>query len=171
MDEKNSILSPTTKRRLIVQGYNCYSDKELNDYKYGIRFAYYLCDSLMILGLLLTNLWILATIMTIAFFGALLPHHPFDYLYNYGIRHMINKPPIPPRTNQVKFACGIATVWLFGIILLFHFGLNIWGYIAGAIIASVATLVATTDICIPSMIYNALFNRGQKNEQRQPNKK
>ena len=104
MDEKNSIISQTTKRRLIVQGYNCYSDKELNDYKYGIRFAYYLCDSLVILGLLLTNLWILAIAMTIAFFGWLLPKHPFDYLYNYVVRRMINRPEIPPRTNQVRFA-------------------------------------------------------------------
>lgn len=157
MDKINSILSSTTKRRLKVQGYNCYSDKELNDYKYGIRFAYYLCDSLVILGLLLANLWILTTAMTIAFLGWLLPKHPFDYLYNYVIRHMINKPNIPPRTNQVRFACGIAAVWLSGTIFLFHLGLNIWGYLAGVLLASVATLVATTDICIPSMIYNALF--------------
>ena len=159
MDEKNSILSPTTKRRLIVQGYNCYSDKELNDYKYGIRFAYYLCDLLVILGLLLTNLWILAIAMTIAFFGWLLPKHPFDYLYNYVIRRMINKPKIPTRTNQVRFACGIAASWLCGTIFLFHYGLNIWGYLAGGLLVSLATLVATTDICIPSMIYNALFNK------------
>ena len=161
MEDNNSILSPATKKRLVIQGCNCYSEKELNDYKYGISFAYYLCDSLMILGLLLTNLWILAIIMTIAFFGALLPHHPFDYLYNYAIRYIINKTQIPTRTKQVKFACGIATFWLSGTILLFHYGLNTWGYIAGAIIVSVATLVAKTDICIPSMIYNALFEREQ----------
>ena len=159
MNEKNIILSPTTKRRLMVQGYNCYSDKELNDYKYGIRFAYYLCDSLVILGLLLTNLWILAIAMTIAFFGWLLPKHPFDYLYNYVIRRIINKPEIPARTNQVRFACGIAAAWLCGTIFLFYYGLNIWGYLAGGLLVSVATLVATTDICIPSMIYNTLFNK------------
>ena len=111
MDEKKPIISPTTKRRLIVQGYYCYSDKELNDYKYGIRFAYYSCDLLVILGLLLTNSWILAVAMTIAFLGWLLPKHPFDYLYNYAIRYMINKPEIPPRTKQVRFACGIAAAW------------------------------------------------------------
>lgn len=159
MNEKNSILSPTTKRRLIVQGYNCYSDKELNDYKYGIRFAYYLCDSLVILGLLLTNLWILAAAMTIAFLGWLLPKHPFDYVYNYGVRHLLNKPIIPARTSQVRFACGIAAVWLCVTIFLFYSGLYVWGYIVGGILVSVATLVATTDICIPSMIYNALFRK------------
>lgn len=157
MDKKNYVLSQTTKKRFIIQGYNCYSDKELIDYRFGIRFAYYLCDALMIIGLLLTNLWILASIMTIAFLGAVLPFHPFDYLYNYFLRHLINKPPIPPRPNQTRFACGIASVWLGGIIFLFYSGLNLWAYIAGGTIVSIATLVATTDICIPSIIYNFLF--------------
>jgi hypothetical protein len=157
MDEINSIISPITIKRFGVQGYSCYSDQELDNYGYGIRFAYYLCDSLMILGLLLTNFWILATIMVIAFLGAVLPNHPFDYLYNYLVRYWINKPKIPRRTNQTKFACGIASVWLGGIIVLFYSGFSILAYIAGGLIVSLATLVATTDICIPSMIYNALF--------------
>lgn len=161
--EANSNLPVATKKRLIIQGYNCYTDKEMNNYKYGIRFAYYLCDSMMILGLLLTNMKILAAIMIIAFFGALLPNHPFDYLYNYVIRFAINKPKIPQRTNQVRFACGLATVWLGGTIFLFYFGLTGWGFIAGAIIVSIATLVATTDICIPSMIYNFLFKKNWQN--------
>lgn len=159
MDEKNSTLSPITKRRLIIQGYNCYSDKELNDYKYGIRFAYYLCDLLVILGLLMTNLWILTLAMAIAFLGWMLPNHPFDYLYNYVIRHMINKAEIPPRTNQARFACGIAAAWICGTIFLFYYDLNIWGYLTGGLLVAIATLVATTDICIPSMIYNAFFNK------------
>jgi len=101
--------------------------------------------------------------MIIAFFGALLPPHPFDYVYNFVIRHLINKPKIPKRTNQTRFACSIATVWLCGTTLLFNYGLTVWGYIAGAIIASVATLVATTDICIPSIIYNFLFKKEKHN--------
>ncbi len=163
MDETNSILTPVTKKRLIIQGFSCYTDKELNDYKHGIRFSYYLCDLLLILGLLLANFYILATIMIISFFGALLQHHPFDYLYNYVIRHIINKPPIPIRTNQTRFACGIAAVWICLIIFLFYIHLNLWAYIAGGIIVFVATLVATTDICIPSMIYNFLFKKEQQN--------
>jgi Domain of unknown function (DUF4395) len=157
MDEKNSMLSPTTKKRLMVQGYNCYSDAELSQHQFGIRFAYYLCDSLVLIGLLLSNLWILAAAMFIAFLGWLLPRHPFDYLYNSVIRKMLDKPELPPRTKQVRFACGIATVWLAGTILLFHYGLFFLGYLLGGLLVAVATLVATTDICIPSMIYNALF--------------
>ena len=159
MNNQDCVFSPTRRRRLEVQGYNGFTDAELNDYKIGIRLAYYLCDSLVVLGLVLMNIKLLAVAMSIAFFGAILAYHPVDYLYNYLIRHLINKPQLPHRTNQVRFACGIATVWLIGVIYLFYAGLNLWGYITGGILVSVATLVATTDICIPSLIYNFLFKQ------------
>lgn len=47
MNTKTHVISATCKRRLHVQGYQNYSDKELNDYKYGIRFAYALCIALV----------------------------------------------------------------------------------------------------------------------------
>ncbi len=159
MNEQDCIISPTRRKRLEAQGYNGFTDVELNDYKFGIRFAYYSCGSLVVLGLLLTNIKILALAMTIAFFGTLPPYHPFDYLYNYVVRHLINKPKMPPRSNQGRFACGIATAWLSGVIYLFYVGLTLCGYIAGGILVSVATLVSAMDICIPSIIYNFMFKR------------
>lgn len=152
-------IAPARRKRLEVQGYCGFTDVELNDFKYGIRFAYFMCGSLVLLGLLLTNLEILVTAMIIAFLGTLPPYHPFDYFYNYVIRHLIKKPKMPPRSNQGRFACGIAAFWLGGVILLFYIGLNIWGYIAGGILLSIATLVSTMDLCIPSMIYNFLFKK------------
>ena len=159
MKNQDCIITPTRRKRLETQGYNGFTDSELNDFKFGIRFAYYLCGSLVVLGLLLTNSEILAAAMIIAFFGSLPPYHPFDYLYNYVIRHLINKPKMPARPNQGRFACGIATVWLGGVIYLFYVGLNVLGYIAGGILVSIATLVSTMDICIPSIIYNFLFKK------------
>jgi hypothetical protein len=164
MEEQKCILSPARRNRFIRQGYGSYSDKELNDYKYGIRFAYFMCGAIVLTGLLLTNLKFLTAAMIVAFLGTLPPYHPFDYLYNYVIRHLVNKPKMPPRSNQGRFACGIATIWLAGTIYLFHSGLNVFGYISGAILLSLATLVSTTDICIPSIIYNFLFKKGQKKE-------
>ena len=35
------------------------------------------------------------------------------------------------------------------------------GYVLGGALTSTAVLVSTTDICIPSMIYNALFLRAK----------
>ena len=159
MRNQDNIISPVRRRRLETQGYIGFNDSELNDFKFGIRFAYYLCGSLVVIGLLLTNLKILTFTAIIAFFGSLPPYHPFDYFYNYVIRHLVNKPKMPPRSNQGRFACGIATVWVSGIIYLFYVGLNFLGYLAGGILVLIATLVSTMDICIPSMIYNFLFKR------------
>lgn len=157
MKNQNCIISLTRRKRLETQGYLGFTDTELNDFKFGIRFAYYLCGSLVVIGLLTTNLGVLSSAMIVAFFGTLPPYHPFDYLYNYVIRHLIDKPKLPHRTNQGRFACGIASAWLGGVIFLFYNGLYFWGYLAGGILISVATLVSTMDICIPSIIYNFLF--------------
>jgi hypothetical protein len=157
--KSQSCISPVRKKRLETQGYTGFTDAELNDFKFGIRFAYYLCGSLVVLGLVLTNLKILAVAMAVAFVGAFPPYHPFDYLYNFGIRHLVSKPRIPPRSNQGRFACGIATLWLGGIIYLFYAGLDFWAYLAGGILVSVAALVSTMDICIPSIVYNFLFKK------------
>ncbi|MDZ7647810.1 MAG: DUF4395 family protein [Cytophagales bacterium] len=61
---------------------------------------------------------------------------------------------MPPRSNQGRFACGIATVWLGATLYLFYIDLNFWAHFAGWILVSVAAMVSTMDICIPSMIYN-----------------
>jgi len=52
-------------------------------------------------------------------------------------------------------------LWLAATALTFQSGELILGYVLGAVLTSVGMLVGTTDICIPSMIYDALFLRSQ----------
>lgn len=157
MNSKDQPISPTCRRRLMAQGYLNYSDQQLGDFKIGIRFAYALCTVLFATGLFLSSPKVLMVAATIAFLGAFPPYHPFDYLYNYAIRHLIGKPKLPPRSNQGRFACGIASVWLTTIILLIMGGNLMVANILGGVLLVVALLVTTTDICIPSMVYNFLF--------------
>jgi hypothetical protein len=164
MENQDCNFKPQTRKRFEIQGYRGYSDSELDDFKFGIRFAYYLCTSIVIFGLLLANLEILSAAMIIAFFGSFPPYHPLDYLYNYVVRHLIGKPKIPPRANQGRFACRIATVWLGATIYLFYTGNIMWGYIIGIALVIVAALVSVLDICIPSMIYNYLFKQKPNEE-------
>lgn len=159
MRVQNCTLSLKTRKRLETQGYLGFTDTQLNDFKFGIRFAYYLCASIVLTGLLFSQIEVLIAAMVIALFATLPPYHPFDYLYNYGVRQMLHKPKLPPRTNQGRFACGIATLWLGGIVFLLQSGFELWAYIAGTVLLCVASLVSTMDICVPSMIYNALFKR------------
>lgn len=97
--------------------------------------------------------------MVIAGLAAILPNHPFDYFYNTVIRHLIGRPALPPRSAQMKFACGIASIWLLLIILLFMTGFERAGQLLGIVLIMVASLVSTTDICIPSIVYNLIKHR------------
>jgi hypothetical protein len=105
-----------------------------------------------------TVLWIL---MPIAALAALFPVHPFDLIYNHGIRYLRDTGPLPKRRAQSRFACGVGAVWLVATALAFQSGALITGYVLGGALTGVALLVSTTDICIPSMIYNALFLRSR----------
>jgi hypothetical protein len=159
METKASLISPACRKRLHVQGYEHFSDKELNDYKFGIRFAYACCITLVAFGLLFQSVPILTVAAVIAFAGAFPPYHPFDYLYNYGVRHLLGKPKLPPRTKQGRFACGIASVWLAMTIYLLYNNYSVAGNILGITLFSVGALVTTTDICIPSIVYNGIFKK------------
>jgi hypothetical protein len=159
MKNQNCMLSPVTRKRLEQQGYVSFTDAQLNDFKFGIRFAYYLCGLLVLTGLVFSRIEILIIAMVVAFFAMLPPYHPIDYLYNYGVRQVLHKPKLPPRTSQGRFACGIATIWLGAIIVLLGEGLHVYAYVAGGVLLIVATLVSTLDICIPSILYNFLFTR------------
>lgn len=151
------MISPARIRRLKVQGYCNLKDYELSELAFGNRFAYILCSTLLLTGVITSNIPILSVMLFIAIFGILLPYHPFDYIYNGLLSNLMKKPKLPPRSKQLKFACMIATAGITSIILLFYAGLTLAGYITGGLLFLVAFLVSTTDICIPSIIYNFLF--------------
>lgn len=110
-------------------------------------------------GVALQNTPALVFMMAIAALGALLPYNPFDYLYNRVVRNIVRRPLLPPRTSQAKFAYTMAAIWLLAVVILFNSGHELAGKILGWILVGVAALVASTDICIPSMVYNLITER------------
>jgi hypothetical protein len=156
---KTNKLSTVRINRLREQGYTSQSENEINALAFGNRFAYRLCVSVLAIGVVLQNIPVLATMMVIAFFGVILPNHPFDYLYNGLLSKAMNKPKVPKRSVQLKFACTLATIGIGGVIYLFSAELVIAAYILGVLLITVAGLVASIDFCIPSIIFNNLFLR------------
>ncbi len=150
-------LSVTTRRRLNVQGLSNVDDQTLAETALWLRMAFGMCALLAGAGTALASPMILWILMLIAALAALVPVHPFDLIYNYGIRYLRKTGPLPKRRAQTRFACGVGTVWLVATALAFHSGALIVGCILGVALTGVAVLVSTTDICIPSMIYNVLF--------------
>ena len=157
MKTKEIKLSRTRIDRIREQGYFCQTDETIYELAFGNRFAFRLCGAILTIGVVFSNIPILVTMMLIAFLGVILPYHPFDYIYNNILSKRLNKPKLPPRAPQLKFACGIASLWIGGIIFLFHNSLMLEAYIFGGLLIVVASLVGGIDYCIPSKIYNAIF--------------
>lgn len=157
MKNQEYTTSPARIHWLKVQGYCNFKDDELSKLAFGNRFAYILCSSVLLIGIATSNIPLLSIMFFIAISGILLPYHPFDYIYNGLLSNLMNKPKLPPRSKQLKFACIIATFGIGSTIFLFYTGFDLAGYITGGLLFFVAFLVSTTDICIPSIIYNFIF--------------
>lgn len=150
-------INSVTRSRLEAQGFCNLDDATLNEVGPWLRWSPSFCAFFMAVGVALNSPIILWALAGTAFLGVLLPFHPFDLLYNYGVRHLTGTRTLPHQGPQRRFACGIATAWLIATGWAFHVDEPLIGYLLGVPLVLVATLVSVTNICIPSMIFNALF--------------
>jgi hypothetical protein len=152
-----SSLSPITRRRLDIQGLETVPDEELAPVAPWLRLAYGLCATLAAVGTVLASPPVLLALVPIAALAAAFPVHPFDLIYNHGIRRLTGTGPLPKRGAPARFACGMGAAWLTATAGMFATGHTVVGYVLGGSLTSVAVLVSTTDICLPSMTYRMLF--------------
>lgn len=150
-------LSPASRRRLDIQGFDGVDDATLAETGPWLRFAFSLCAALAAAGTVLASPAILLVLVGIAAVAAASPVHPFDLLYNHGIRRLTRTRPLPRRGAPSRFACGMGAVWLLATAWAFASGATAAGYALGGLLTGVAVLVSATDICIPSLIYRTVF--------------
>jgi hypothetical protein len=150
-------LSPTTRRRLDIQGFECVNDATLAPVAPWLRLAFGLCALLGAIGTVLASPTVLLVLAGIAALAAALPVHPFDLIYNLGIRHLTHTGPLPRRGVPSRFACGLGAVWLLPTAWAFSVGRATLGYALGALLTGIALLVATIDVCLPSLMFRTVF--------------
>lgn len=151
--------SAAIRSRLETQGFLGLDDATLDELAPWLRWSPVFCTFFMILGVAMRSPAVLWGLAGVAFVGALLPFHPFDLLYNYGARHLTGTRPLPHHGPQRRFACGLAAAWLVATGWAFYTGADTLGYVLGVSLSVVAGLVSITHICIPSMIYGAVFRK------------
>ena len=146
-------LSATMVRRLRTQGFTvdelCLADASL-----GLRVAPGLCTVVAAIGTATASPSILFALSGIALLGAVMPFHPFDLIYNYGIRFWLGRRTLPPNGVPRRLGCAIATLWLAATAFLFFNGQAQIAYVLGALFVAVAGLLTATHICIPSLMYD-----------------
>ncbi len=165
MKTKEMTLSEKRIQRLRAQGYTRETKKELNELAFGIRFAYRACITILAVAVITQSVTLFSMMLGIAFLGIVLLNHPFDYVYNHTFSKWMNKPKLPARSAQLKFACTIATTWIATVIYLLVSDHTTAGLVMALLLIGIALFPATTDFCIPSAIYNALFMRKKRKTQ------
>ena len=149
-------LTPTTRRRLDIQGFDRVADDALAPVAPWLRLAFGLCALMAGVGTALASPTILLLLAPVALLAAIFPVHPFDLIYNHAIRHLTGTGPLPRRGAPSRFACGLGAVWLLPTAGAFSAGQLLLGQILGWSLTAVAVLVSSTDICIPSLLYRSL---------------
>jgi hypothetical protein len=160
------ILTARTRRLLDIQGFDTVDAQELAPVARWLRFAFGLCGLLGGLGTVLASPIMLLVLGAIAAVAAASPVHPFDLIYNYGIRRVTGTGPLPKRGLPTRTGCGMGAVFVLVTAWAFAAGHMVTGYMLGAALTFVVLLAGTTDVCLPSIIYRSLFGWPRARDER-----
>jgi hypothetical protein len=150
-------MSPTTRRRLEIQGFVGVDEATLAETVPWLRFAFALCTLLAATGTALASPVILWCLVPVAAWAAAFPVHPFDHLYNFMLRRFTGTKPLPKRGAPSRFACGLGAVWVMVTGWAFYTGAAMTGYVLGGLLVIVGSLVSTIHFCIPSFLFRMMF--------------
>lgn len=142
----------TVRDNIQAQGFCGLDDKTYDQINYPLRLAPAICMLWAAAGTALASPTILWALVPFAALGAILPGHPFDVFYNYGLRHLSGAPTLPRYGPRRRFACALATVWLVATAWAFQAGMSMLGHILGWLLVATAFVNVSTGFCIPSFI-------------------
>lgn len=149
----------TMRKRLEAQGFFGLTDAEVSEFNYPLRLAPAICLAWTALGVVQASPTVLGAMVPFALAGALLSGHPFDVLYNHGIRHLTGGAKLPEYGQPRRFACGMATGMISATTAAFYIEVPVLGYILGSVMLVMASSNVLTGFCVPSLIYRTLFGR------------
>lgn len=139
---------------LEVQGYGLTAEQS-RALRIGLRFPTALCLALVLTGLVLESAFVILALVPIGAIAGWTARHPFDLLWNHGLRHLTAAPALPPNPRPRRHAFKLATVWLLAVGVLFALGQTTAALALGVVLVAVCGLVTTTNFCIPSTLLGA----------------
>ena len=140
------------RNNLQAQGFCGLDDRTYAQINYPLRLAPALCMLWAAVGTVLASPTILWALAPLAALGAVLRGHPFDVLYNYGLRHLTGAPPLPSYGGRRRIACAFATALIVTAAWCVQAGMPIAGQIAGWALVAGTFLNVSTGICGPAVI-------------------
>jgi hypothetical protein len=151
------------KSNLQVQGY-CLSAERARALRVGLRFPTALCLALAVTGLALESAVLILALVPIGAVAGWTSRHPFDHIWNHGVRHLAGAPELPPNPTPRRHSFKLATVWLLAVGVLFALGQATVALVLGAVLIAVCGLVTIANFCIPSTLLGAWWRWRGANE-------
>ena len=149
----------TIRDNIQAQGFCGLDDKTSTQINYPLRLSPAICMLWAAVGTALASPTILWTLAPFAVVGAILPGHPFDVLYNYGLRHLLGTPALPRYGARRRFACALATIMIVAAAWGFQADMPMVGYIVGWSLVAAAFVNVSTGFCVPSFIVRLFFGK------------
>jgi hypothetical protein len=149
----------TVRERIQAQGFCGLDDETCAEINYPLRMSPAICMVWAAVGTALASPTILWALAPFAALGALLPGHPFDVLYNHGLRHLLGTPALPRYGVRRRFACALATTMIVAAAWAFQAGMPTVGYIVGWSMVAAAFVNVSMGFCIPSFMVRIFFGR------------
>jgi hypothetical protein len=150
---------------LSVQGYQL-SAQQRRALRVGVRLPTGLCLALVLTGLVARSAVLILALVPIGAVAGWTPRHPFDAVWNHGLRHLHGAPPLPPNPHRRRHTFKLATVWLAGVGALLASGQPAAALGLGAVLVGVCVLVTATNICVPSILLSAWASRHRRSAAR-----
>jgi hypothetical protein len=152
--------SDARRRWLIeLQGMYGLDDATLKAIDWPLRLAPAICLAVVAVGTITVNATIMWALLPFAILGAVLTGHPFDMLYNHGLRHLTGGPQLPDYGLPRRAACAMASFFIAAIAWCFASGAVVTGEVLGGILMAVAFINISTGFCIPSFLFR-IVTRG-----------
>jgi hypothetical protein len=154
-------VSESTREKLVAQGFNL-SDNEISQFNYWLRLAPAVCMLWVTTGLILGSPGLITMLIPVGLLCFALARHPFDFIYNFGLRYLTGGERLPLYGAPRRFVCLMAAMMLASIAASFGFGLFAIGYAIGISMVAMLFLNVVTGNCGPCVIYNRLVGTADR---------
>jgi hypothetical protein len=153
-----SRISTWMDSNLAIQGY-CLGAEERQRLRLGLRFSTGLCLPLVVTALALKSPVMLLAVAGVGLVAGFTPRHPFDLVWNHGVRYALRAPALPPNPVRRRHAFKIGAAWLLVAAALFAAGLSAAALALGGSLVAACSLVTATNFCVPSFLLLLLERR------------
>lgn len=141
-----------------------------------VRLGPAVCAVGTFIGVAIQSPALLGLVALTALIGLIAPNHPVEMLAN-AVTSRRGGTPQPPNKAGRRFGCLVGAILAGGSAFAYTVAAPAWGAGLGLTLAVIATFVATTNICVPSIIVttfggsahcarSSLFTTGRTEAQR-----